>query len=666
MTSSVYLGTWVNWSHGRFRGLTLTVGQPWSDVLVASIALLVAFTGTQIWAIVCFALFRIRQSAAGNFIYHHVQAALRHSCNSPPLFAARLVEILWSSFRSRPASHGPGVRLMRETELDDLQMTGQGKQAARHPYYGGQPKSKFGQLFFLLALTVAFAVSLTAMSLLSAQVFKASDTTALIVSPYCGWPAETNVSTLFTTEDNEIQTMLLVPARAQYQTARAYVRSCYAEAGDGKIPGTEKQCNTLVVPKIGSTLTMQSQCPFPGDKVCKADSAVVESQVVDSRDTLGINTPDPDRISARKILTCVPIDADQWASDWLDAEPLGGVAGDKLKGYAVGKMPGRQGILAEYPVGVSNYSSIMASQPYTLFWAGSMPENQTQSEFIPRDELKVPNADLLLIALSSRAYFGEPVSDPWFDISTSQTDQASGDKIYVGPPGWRFLACLEQYQLCTASHCSNTSAMYQLQSVPNYGLGDLPPSQKAVADLVWKSLWAGQTRYALEMMAPQVLVANEKVMGSWFMRSAKIPSDQWITEVWNLANISLAALQRRPSDYASPAPLLQEHPERIARPDSEESRDLCGRIRIHTAEYTSFRILGLVFLILGAAFAALVNQVLPSIFKGRVGGAAIPDWLKYDFYHLAMAVCEAREIQPWRRRDEKVPVMVDGELRFAI
>jgi hypothetical protein len=352
--------------HGRLRGLTLTVAQPWSDVLVASIALLVAFTGTQIWAIVCFAAFRLRQSAVGNCVHHHVQGALRHSCNSPALFATRIVEILWSSSRSRPASYGPGVRLMRETELDDLQVTGQGKQATIREYYEGRPKSKVGQLFFLLGLTAVFAVSLTTMSLLSAQVFKAPDNTALIVSPHCGWPAETNVSALFTTEDKDIRAMLLVPARAQYQTARAYARSCYAEAGDGKIPGSEKQCNTLVVPKISSALTMQSRCPFPGDKVCKTDAAVVESQAVDSRDILGINTPDTDRISAKKTLTCVPIDADQWASDWIDAVSLGGVPGDKLKGYAVGKAPGRQGILADYPVGVSNYSSVMASQPYTI------------------------------------------------------------------------------------------------------------------------------------------------------------------------------------------------------------------------------------------------------------------------------------------------------------
>jgi len=159
---------------------------------------------------------------------------------------------------------------------------------------------------------------------------------------------------------------------------RNYVRSCYAEAVDGQVPGSGKQCNTLVAPRIPSTLRMDKSCPFPGDGVCKSDAAVVESEVIDSRDTLGVNTPDEDRISVKKTLTCVPIDADQWATDWLDAETLGGVAGDKTKGYAVGKVPGLQGFDYDYPFSASNYSAVMASEAYTLLYV--MLSDTSQSD----------------------------------------------------------------------------------------------------------------------------------------------------------------------------------------------------------------------------------------------------------------------------------------------
>ncbi|KAK0640637.1 hypothetical protein B0T16DRAFT_460803 [Cercophora newfieldiana] len=668
MGSSVYLGTWVNWSHGRINGLTLTVAQPWSDVLVASIALVVAFTGTQIWGIVCFAAFKIRQSAIGNSMYHQVQAALRHSCNSPAVFAFRVMEIVWSNFRSRPTSNGDDARLiLRETELDDLQIVKDGRRGVRQAYHESRPASgsRFKQLFLLLALTIVFAVGLTTLSLLSAQAFKAPDNTALISSPYCGWPAEINITNLITPEEKAIRASLLVPAGAQYQTTRNYARSCYAEASDGKIAGSEKQCNTLVLPNIPSTLTMDKRCPFPGEGVCKTDSAVVESLMIQSRDALGINTRDDDQISAKKTLTCVPIDADQWATDWLDAEIVGGLPGDKMKGYDVGKVPGLEGLRSQYAFGVSNYSSMTSSAPYTLFWAQAMPGNESETAFLPRNEINVPDADLTLIAVSSRAFFDEPIPDPWFNLTVPQTDSSNGEKTWIAPPGWSFLACLERYQLCSSGRCSNASALYQLQALPNYGLDGLTPTQKAVADLVWKSLWAGQVRYALETMAGQILIANEMVMGSWFMRSSKIPANQWTIEAWNLANISLAVLQRRPSDYASPAPLLQEYPERIMKPGTDEDKDLCGRIRIRTSGCTSFRVLGLVMLALAAGFATLVNRVLPRVFKGR-RKRAIPDWSKYNFYHLLMALCEARDIQPWGRRDGDVPVMVDGNRKFAM
>jgi len=363
--------------HGRLHGLTLTVDQSWSNVVVSSIALLMAFAATQIWGIVCFTVFRIRQSPIGNCTYHHIQGALRHSYNDPVLFAVRVVEILWSHFRSRHASYDADVRLMRDIELDDLQIAGGGRPTARHGHH--ERRSSFLPLFLLLTLAVAFAFGLTALSILSAQAFQAPDNTALIASPYCGWTIEAIPSDLAGSDYDDLRNgaLLLVTAKAQYQTIRSYARSCYGEAGDGQVPGSERQCNTLVMPQIPSTLSMVQKCPFPGDGVCKTDTAVVESHVIDSRDTLGINTPDSDRVSVTKTMSCVPIDADPWASDWMDAEHLGGVVGDTLKGYAVGTFPGKQGYAvgifpgkqgfqAEYPIAVTNYSTVMASESYTL------------------------------------------------------------------------------------------------------------------------------------------------------------------------------------------------------------------------------------------------------------------------------------------------------------
>lgn len=254
-------------------------------------------------------------------------------------------------------------------------------------------------------------------------------------------------------------------------------------------------------------------------------------------------------------------------------------------------------------------------------------------------------------------------------MSVSGTD-SSNYTLWQAPIGLSFIGCLEQYQVCASGTCSQPSALYQLAKSPNYGLPNLTQSRKAVADVVWKTLWAGQIRYALQMIGGQLLVANEKVMGSLYMRSSKIPDDQWVTETWNLANISLAILQRRPGDYASPAPLLQQNPSRIVRPDTKEAVDLCAQMRIRTARYTSFRIVGLAMLAAATAFAAALNRVLPRLFSGRSKAekrkGVVADWSRYNFYHLVMAVGEARDVGPWTRKDKDVPVMVDGGREFRL
>lgn len=329
---------------------------------MATIALFVALTGAQIWGIVCFATFRIRQSAAGNCVHHHVQTALRHSCNSPVLFTLRLTEILWSRFRGQHDSSADASRLMQDFKPDEI---GDGNQPASQQIR--QKRNSSVPLLLLLALTVVFAISLTAISLLSAQAFKAPDDTALIASPYCGWPPESNnLSSLSTFEEKEVTTLLLVPARSQYETARKYARSCYADADDGQVPGGEKQCNGMVMPLITSTRTMKKKCFFPDSGICKTDAARIESSYVDSRDTLGINTPDEDRISFKKSLTCAPIDLERWATGWVDAEPFGGVPSDTGKAYALGKVAGSEGIFADHSFAVTNYSLRMSSEPYSV------------------------------------------------------------------------------------------------------------------------------------------------------------------------------------------------------------------------------------------------------------------------------------------------------------
>ncbi len=301
-----------------------------------------------------------------------------------------------------------------------------------------------------------------------------------------------------------------------------------------------------------------------------------------------------------------------------------------------------------------------------------MPGNDSVlvSSFRPRDDLQVADADLTLIALSALAFFDEEIPDPWFNITTRQQTLSNGD-AWLAPLGYSMLGCLERYQFCASGVCSQPSALYQLRASSTYGLNSITAGQKAVADLVWKSLWAAQLQYGLLFMGNEILVANEHVMGNWYMRSSKIPSDQWTIEAWNLANISLAVLQRRPGDYASPAPVLRDNPSRLMQPETTAARALCQQIKIRTTRYTSFRVLSLVLLVAVAASMALLNGVLPYFFSkaasshGR-GKQEASEWDEYNIFHLIRSACEARGIGPWDRRDETVPAMRERNRKFPL
>ena len=221
-----------------------------------------------------------------------------------------------------------------------------------------------GRLSGLLVLAVVVAAASTTFGLLGTRFFKTADGAALIRSRACGWPAEvSNLVNLATPEEKDASVLLMVPSRAQYQSSQEYARSCYEDTSDAELA---KPCDALVKRRIPSTLSTERVCPFLGDGVCKTDAVRVESGRIDSRETLGINTPDEDKIVVMKNVTCAPIDADQWATAWLDGEPWDYAEGDLIKAYAVGTRPGLEKPESEYPIVLSLNSWSFASEPYTI------------------------------------------------------------------------------------------------------------------------------------------------------------------------------------------------------------------------------------------------------------------------------------------------------------
>lgn len=90
----------------------------------------------------------------------------------------------------------------------------------------------------------------------------------------------------------------------QIQTGRQYVQSCVM--GSESLP----ECDRFQKPKVAWT-SSNVTCPF--QDLCLGppnSSLLMETGLIDSREDLGINSRDEDRVQVRRSATCSPITTD--------------------------------------------------------------------------------------------------------------------------------------------------------------------------------------------------------------------------------------------------------------------------------------------------------------------------------------------------------------------
>jgi hypothetical protein len=88
-----------------------------------------------------------------------------------------------------------------------------------------------------------------------------------------------------------------------------YAGSCYYAVTDPR-----RCASTFVKPTINWTSTSNAPCPF-NDELCQEKDKAFEMDtgLLDSREDLGVNTPDNGRLFYRRITTCAPIHTKAYA-----------------------------------------------------------------------------------------------------------------------------------------------------------------------------------------------------------------------------------------------------------------------------------------------------------------------------------------------------------------
>ena len=178
--------------------------------------------------------------------------------------------------------------------------------------------------------------------LLSSQVTSSASGQALVKSEACGMPKEfvglRDVEPMDLTGEN-LRTFSTEVAigRLTLTKSAAYVRSCYNDNENGASAG----CNLFVqshLVGINSSAVNNASCPF-GSDACDTDAVRYDSGILYSNEDFGINYPESDSLSFRRVTTCAPVLGEKYATDWRDEVPetLAGLSNTSARYYEFGK-----------------------------------------------------------------------------------------------------------------------------------------------------------------------------------------------------------------------------------------------------------------------------------------------------------------------------------------
>ncbi|KEF51723.1 uncharacterized protein A1O9_12358 [Exophiala aquamarina CBS 119918] len=678
MGNKFHNGFWTNWEDGKIGGATLTLPAYAGLILVSFLTLFVQYSGSCFWRVVSFILHQTRSVAASkDGLFHQQQAILRNSVTATNAF--------WTIASSASAWTSKGKGKGKENRK------GVGEAKPQAPLRTSLP----------LLLVSAIHISLfTVAGLFSSRVTTTSASgQALMTGDICGFPDE--VENLRGVEPENLDEEGLLTFNTQVLLGRltlsrsaAYVRSCYNNNDNGASGG----CNVYVQPYlhgVNASSVNDTSCPFVNEETCATSSAVrYDSGAIHSNEDLGINSPESDAMTIRRITSCAPVSAKRYATDWIEdlPEALGdGRTNTTIKFYEMGQPTSgdNDGCDATFKNSTTNLTTFCVSEfmktyvqePYTIRVQTSYYDNETASDFIPIPDLQVANADVTLIAIFNKARYSEMVDDELFSAHNESSSWGPG--FFTATDDLSVLGCTEQYQFCNIrnTQCTPVTGLYGIKHALNSEDGDLDlsPKQRAIFELLWMPARSMSLQWSFKVLGTELLLAKDWLWATVSVGSSALPPNHWQLEARNLHNVSLAVLQRRVSEFASPnefeiRPGLNSLAQ-VRVPSDPALRDLCTALKLRSSEHISVSVLGMgIILGVGSLLILLDFVLIQQLFWMNIlwwrnrsprRQKRKEDWQTTGTLQLQKSAFEARGIGPWDDDENETPVLVDRDKKFA-
>ncbi|KAF4613378.1 hypothetical protein G7Y89_g15510 [Cudoniella acicularis] len=510
--TTIYVGFWTNYSKGAVLGSTLTLSNRNGAILIGALAVFIQLIGGRSWSIICFIAHQLRATTqAKDGMHHQQQATLRNSGSDIGTFW-QFTLIGWA-WRKRSMK-------------------------------------TFQRSIVPIVIGVLHLIAFGAAGILSSKMTSAGKEVLIAESPFCGtW--EKNV-------DNNDSVESSIAWKSYYSmtldTSWDYVQNCLVQSQS--LP----ECDRFKRQQFSWNST-RVNCPWGDLCLGSANSSFkMDTGLLDSRDDLGINSQDKDRIRLRKTSVCSPITTENYTKN-----------GTSVINYSNPSYEGSNAM---------NYTALFYGRNYFNFTHEGIPEPTLQNAtyiytnfrdiegavsnndkaaydihsevadigiragtFSPVPVFRTPNSTLTLVFASYYGLFTQPSEDLWLAAHRPHGEHMSQNSIILDTIGYAtdndvsVLGCVDQFQVCNPSR-NSTAACTPLLSLIQMD-GDRAGELKKILDTDRQMLLANTTFAFLRFSDIQTATTS---LGSPLLvttlsdgGASLAPSpDQWIIETSNL------------------------------------------------------------------------------------------------------------------------------------
>jgi hypothetical protein len=281
------------------------------------------------------------------------------------------------------------------------------------------------------------------------------------------------------------------------------------------------------------------------------------------------------------------------------------------------------------------------------------------SSWNPIPQLNRTDADVTLFSLANEAIYNEPVSDPWFFAQTPEHDDSGNLLGYISDEPLSFLACAEQYQVCTAAGvCSPQTGYYGLQDTTTLPIFN--SIQQSMIGLLYNS--DTMLGSAFSSLGLEVLKAVDVCYQSY---SLGLLDDQWKSEISYWYTIVMASLQQTLVEQAT-GPTNPSYQQYMVKPTEDEGSLLCGLQKVRRSDYDSFSLLGVTLILVIGGILIVTDLFLASVvghFQRRrtVANQKRLEWTQNGFLQLQRLAYQRGGMGTWSREEESVPLTQKNE-----